>query len=72
VARNLRRLAAGARDRSLPSEIARMGQLVTGRGACAHPDGTVRFVGSTLGVFAGHVAAHLEGWCPTARQAVAS
>ncbi|HEX3930075.1 MAG TPA: NADH-ubiquinone oxidoreductase-F iron-sulfur binding region domain-containing protein [Nocardioides sp.] len=72
VARNLRRLAAGVRDRSLPAEIARMAQLVTGRGACAHPDGTLRFVGSTLEVFAGHVAAHLEGWCPTSRQAVAS
>jgi NADH:ubiquinone oxidoreductase subunit F (NADH-binding) len=72
VARNLHRLAAGVRDRSLPAEIARVAQLVTGRGACAHPDGTMRFVGSTLEVFAGHVAAHLEGWCPSSRQRVAS
>ncbi|MGC4110721.1 MAG: NADH-ubiquinone oxidoreductase-F iron-sulfur binding region domain-containing protein [Nocardioides sp.] len=66
VAANLRRLAAGVRDRTLASEISRMATLVSGRGACAHPDGTMRFVGSTLEVFAGHVAAHLEGWCPTA------
>jgi NADH:ubiquinone oxidoreductase subunit F (NADH-binding) len=65
MAQNLRRLATGVRDPRLPDEIARMGALVTGRGACAHPDGTARFVGSTLEVFRDHVAAHLEGWCPT-------
>lgn len=72
VATNLRRLAVGVRDRSLPAEISRMAALVSGRGACAHPDGSMRFVASTLEVFAGHVQAHLEGWCPSARFQVAS
>jgi NADH:ubiquinone oxidoreductase subunit F (NADH-binding) len=65
LARSLHRLAAGVRDSSLPGEIRRMGALVTGRGACAHPDGTARFVASTLDAFRDHVAAHLEGWCPS-------
>jgi NADH:ubiquinone oxidoreductase subunit F (NADH-binding) len=65
LARNLHRLASGARDPLLPGEIERMSALVSGRGACAHPDGTARFVASTLDVFRDHVAAHLEGWCPS-------
>jgi NADH:ubiquinone oxidoreductase subunit F (NADH-binding) len=65
MARNLHRLASGVRDPRLPDEIARMGAQVSGRGACAHPDGTARFVASTLEVFRDHVAAHLAGWCPS-------
>jgi NADH:ubiquinone oxidoreductase subunit F (NADH-binding) len=65
LAKNLHRLASGVRDPRLPAEIARMARPVTGRGACAHPDGSARFVASTLDVFRDHVAAHLEGWCPT-------
>jgi NADH:ubiquinone oxidoreductase subunit F (NADH-binding) len=68
LATDLKRLAAGVRDHQLPAEIARMSALVTGRGACAHPDGTARFVASTLDVFRGHVSAHLGGWCPSGRQ----
>jgi NADH:ubiquinone oxidoreductase subunit F (NADH-binding) len=67
MASDLHRLAVGVRDPDLPNELERMAALVTGRGACAHPDGSARFVASTLRVFRGHVAAHLEGRCPSAR-----
>lgn len=65
MADSLRRLAGRSRDPHLPAEIDRLRRLVIGRGACAHPDGTARMVASTMEVFAGHVAAHQAGWCPT-------
>lgn len=65
MADSLRRLASRSRDPHLPAEIERLRRLVVGRGACAHPDGTARMVASTMTVFAGHVAAHQAGWCPT-------
>jgi NADH:ubiquinone oxidoreductase subunit F (NADH-binding) len=64
MAGDLHRLASCVRDPRLPGAVARMSALVKGRGACAHPDGTARFVGSTLDVFGDHTAAHLQGWCP--------
>ncbi|WEO78602.1 NADH-ubiquinone oxidoreductase-F iron-sulfur binding region domain-containing protein [Cryobacterium sp. SO2] len=62
----LGRLAAGDRDPRLPGEVARLAALVTGRGSCHHPDGTARFVLSTLTVFEADVAAHLHGSCAKA------
>ena len=45
LAETLARLAAGrARRPAWPREVDRLGALVTGRGACHHPDGTARFV----------------------------
>lgn len=37
--------------------------LLVGRGACHHPDGTVRFVRSVLTTFADDLAAHARGRC---------
>jgi NADH:ubiquinone oxidoreductase subunit F (NADH-binding) len=62
----LGRLAAGERDPRLPGEVARLAALVTGRGSCHHPDGTARFVLSTLTVFQADVDAHLHGSCAKA------
>jgi len=63
LATAIRRLASGVRDDSLPLDIDRMARMVSGRGACAHPDGTARFIASTLAVFHSHVQDHLEDRC---------
>lgn len=59
----LGRLARGERDAALSIELRRLASLVTGRGSCHHPDGTARFVLSTLTVFDADVQAHLSGTC---------
>ena len=56
----MRALADGADTRRRLRELA---GLVTGRGACAHPDGTARLVGSLLTTLDDHVEAHLDHAC---------
>ncbi|MBV9832424.1 MAG: hypothetical protein JOZ82_12600 [Marmoricola sp.] len=63
LARTLAELAAPGAASGLPDEVECLRGLVEGRGACAHPDGTSRFVASTLRVFADHVDQHLGGEC---------
>ncbi|TPW72979.1 NADH-ubiquinone oxidoreductase-F iron-sulfur binding region domain-containing protein [Schumannella sp. 10F1B-5-1] len=63
IAGLLERVARGERDPGLTDEIARVGELVAGRGACHHPDGTLRLVASTLREFASDIAAHRAGTC---------
>lgn len=63
MAQSLRRLARPGHHPGLLAEVDRMTALVNGRGACAHPDGTVRFVASTMRTFSDHVSQHLEGEC---------
>ncbi|MCY1139951.1 SLBB domain-containing protein [Actinoplanes sp. Pm04-4] len=47
----------------LPAEVDRLARLVTGRGACRHPDGTARLIHSAMRAFEADVAAHLVGNC---------
>jgi NADH:ubiquinone oxidoreductase subunit F (NADH-binding) len=47
----------------LPAEVERLARLVSGRGACRHPDGTARLVLSGLRAFDADVRAHLAGRC---------
>jgi NADH:ubiquinone oxidoreductase subunit F (NADH-binding) len=54
----LRRIRPG-----LAGEVDRLARLVSGRGACRHPDGTARLVLSTMRAFEADVAAHLSGRC---------
>jgi NADH:ubiquinone oxidoreductase subunit F (NADH-binding) len=56
----MRALARGSDTRPRLRELA---GLVTGRGACAHPDGTARLVGSLLTTLEDLVEAHLDGEC---------
>jgi NADH:ubiquinone oxidoreductase subunit F (NADH-binding) len=44
-------------------DLERWSGLVAGRGACHHPDGTVRLVRSALAVFSDEIERHLAGRC---------
>jgi NADH:ubiquinone oxidoreductase subunit F (NADH-binding) len=50
-------------------DMRRWAGLLPGRGACSHPDATVRLVASALEVFSGELAHHRAGHC-TGRSAV--
>jgi NADH:ubiquinone oxidoreductase subunit F (NADH-binding) len=63
LAATLRALADGPSRPGLVAEVERVSRLVEHRGACHHPDGTVRLVRSTLRTFAADVPHHLAGRC---------
>lgn len=50
-------------DHSAVERLEQQGQMITGRGACRHPDGTVRVARSAARAFATEVVAHAAGVC---------
>jgi NADH:ubiquinone oxidoreductase subunit F (NADH-binding) len=56
-------LAAGRARPGVLGELRRWAGLVTGRGACHHPDGSVRLLASALRTFGAEVEHHLRGRC---------
>jgi NADH:ubiquinone oxidoreductase subunit F (NADH-binding) len=56
-------LATGRPRPTTIRDLQRWAGLVTGRGACHHPDGTVRFVRSALITFAAEAGRHARGRC---------
>ena len=63
IAEVMERVARRDRDGSLTRRLQELTGLVTGRGACHHPDGTARMVMSALDAFDHDVRAHALGLC---------
>jgi len=63
IAAALGHLAGSRPDRRAVTDLERWAGLVTGRGACHHPDGSVRFVRSALRAFAAEIGLHEAGRC---------
>ena len=63
IAAALEHLAGPRPDRRALGDLERWAGLVTGRGACHHPDGSVRFIRSALRVFAAEAGLHEQGRC---------
>ena len=63
IAHALAELARPAPNPGLRETVERWSGLVAGRGACHHPDGSLRLVRSALTVFAGELRLHAEGTC---------
>lgn len=61
IAADLTAIAGGRADPAVYDRLARRLTVVTGRGACRHPDGAVRFARSTLRVFHPHLRTHEYG-----------
>jgi NADH:ubiquinone oxidoreductase subunit F (NADH-binding) len=63
IAAGLAELAGARPRRQVRADVERWAGLVTGRGACHHPDGTARFVRSALITFAAELDRHARGRC---------
>ena len=63
MAAALTEIAIGRQRGQTQADVERWAGLVTGRGACHHPDGTARFVRSALITFAAEVSRHQRGQC---------
>jgi NADH:ubiquinone oxidoreductase subunit F (NADH-binding) len=66
IAAALAELAAARPRPGVRADLERWSGLVTGRGACHHPDGTARFVRSALRTFAREADRHERGHCTAA------
>jgi len=63
IAAAMAHLAGPRPDPRARADLERWAGLVTGRGACHHPDGSVRFIRSALRVFAAEDGLHEQGQC---------
>jgi NADH:ubiquinone oxidoreductase subunit F (NADH-binding) len=63
IAAAVAELAGSGHRRQTLDDLKRWSGLVEGRGACHHPDGTVRFVRSALAVFEPEIHRHARGSC---------
>jgi|SRR5450432_612859 NADH:ubiquinone oxidoreductase subunit F (NADH-binding) len=63
IANELKSVAFRGGDRRSLVEMRRLGGMVVGRGACHHPDGSMRFLRTGLHVFNTEVELHLAGHC---------
>jgi NADH:ubiquinone oxidoreductase subunit F (NADH-binding) len=63
IAAAVEHLAGMRPDRRALADLKRWAGLVAGRGACHHPDGSVRFIRSALRVFAAEAGLHERGRC---------
>jgi NADH:ubiquinone oxidoreductase subunit F (NADH-binding) len=63
IAAAVAHLAGSRPDPRARADLERWAGLVTGRGACHHPDGSVRFIRSALRVFAAEAGLHEQGRC---------
>lgn len=45
-------------------QLTEIPSMLERRGGCNHPDGSLRFLRSAQGVFAGHLSSHRRGTCP--------
>ena len=63
IAAAMEHLAGPRPDPRARADLERWAGLVTGRGACHHPDGSVQFIRSALRVFAAEAGLHEQGRC---------
>lgn len=63
IASAFQTLASPGPQANTRQDVSRWAGLVEGRGACHHPDGTVRLVRSALTTFAAELDAHARGLC---------
>ena len=70
LARTVSEIAGGNAGAEPSERVARLASLIRRRGACSHPDGSVRFILSALDVFAAEFAEHARhGRCDACARA---